>query len=109
MKRHVLKQEFDICAPAGPFETLREHRWKIVLCAAMGLLAAAGPPNALHRSLESRWSADVGFHLVFDIVAQVTLQFADDVRRVQSCSGRFPASCRELSFQIKHVRPSVAG
>jgi len=40
----VLKHEFDIGAPVGPFETLRQHKWKIVLCAAIGLLAA----TALH-------------------------------------------------------------
>ena len=40
----VLKDEFDIVAPAGPIETMRQHKWKIVLCAAMGLLAAV----ALH-------------------------------------------------------------
>jgi len=36
----ILKREFDIGTPVGPIETLRQHKWKIVLGAAMGLLAA---------------------------------------------------------------------
>lgn len=36
----ALRTEFDLVRPAGVRSTLRRHRWKIVLCSAVGVLAA---------------------------------------------------------------------
>ena len=39
-KPSALRNEFDLIEPAGLGETLRRHRWKLVLCLGLGLAAA---------------------------------------------------------------------